>query len=101
MPDPKIKKTRKPVKKVVTNRKTGKVTVSKTPVRRMTMVKKTKGAMSPATKTVKKISPAMKLKIAETKKANLIKTNRQLKKQHKQKVNAAKLRTMTKQTKKY
>jgi|TARA_R110002167_G_scaffold10573_1_gene48158 hypothetical protein len=56
MPDPKIKKTRRPVKKVVTNRK------------------------------MAKISPAMKLKIAETKKANLIKTNKLLVRQGRKKV---------------
>tara|TARA_R110000822_G_scaffold162586_1_gene302981 strand:- start:512 stop:841 length:330 start_codon:yes stop_codon:yes gene_type:complete len=39
MPDPKIKKTRRPVKKVVTNRK-GKLLPNQTPVRRMTTIKK-------------------------------------------------------------
>ena len=73
MPDPKIKKTRKPVKKVVTNRKTGKVTVGKTPIRRMTMVEKTNGGMSPATKLIKKpvkkvLTPAQKSKLLALKK---------------------------------
>ena len=59
MPDPKIKKTRRPVKKVVTNRKTGKVTVGTTPVRRMTMVEK----------PVKKVlTPAQKAKLLALKK---------------------------------
>ena len=63
MPDPKIKTTRKPVKKVVTNRKTGKVTVGKTPVRRMTTIKK----------PVKKVlTPEQKSKLLALKKRKTI-----------------------------
>ena len=89
MPDPKIKKTRRPVKKVVTNRKTGKVTVGTTPLKRMTTIKKP-AIKKPAADKMAKMSPAMKLKVAEAKKANLIKTNKLLVKQGRKKVNLPK-----------
>ena len=84
MPDPKIKKTRRPVKKVVTNRK-GKLLPNQTPLNRMTTIKKP-AIKKPAADKMAKMSPAMKLKVAEAKKANLIKTNKLLVKQGRKKV---------------
>ena len=81
MPDPKIKTTKKPPKKV--------------PPKIKKMPKALRKGQSISigerlgSRNNKKISPAMKLKIAEVKKANLIKTNKLLKKQKRKKVKAA------------